>query len=152
MLSLDFIYPICNSGLPQLVSSLLTYYTGSIWNILYLNAPLSSPEMTFWSIDFSCLAFYLKFRPWIWHFVEHHPCNQTKKRNLEKFIELLNQHDFFAYFFLFCLRNMINIRGNVNWCTQGDLTQIFPTFPKPIINLVFHMKTDPGLSWVSNDR
>ena len=36
--------------------------------------------------------------------------------------------------------------------TQGHLTQIFPTFPNPIVNLDFHMKTDPGLSWVSNDR
>ena len=36
--------------------------------------------------------------------------------------------------------------------TQGDLTQIFPTFPNAIVNLDFHMKTDTGLSWVSNDR
>ena len=36
--------------------------------------------------------------------------------------------------------------------TQGHLTQIFPTFPNPIVNLDFHMKTDPQLSWVSNDR
>ena len=28
----------------------------------------------------------------------------------------------------------------------------FRTFPNPIVNLDFHMKTDPGLSWVSNDR
>ena len=35
--------------------------------------------------------------------------------------------------------------------TQGHLTQIFPTFPNPIVNLDFHMKTDAGLSWVSND-
>ena len=36
--------------------------------------------------------------------------------------------------------------------TQGDLTQIFPTIPNPIVNLDFHMKTDLGLSWVSNNR
>ena len=35
---------------------------------------------------------------------------------------------------------------------QGHLTQIFPTFPNPIVNLDFHMKMDPELSWVSNDR
>ena len=32
--------------------------------------------------------------------------------------------------------------------TQGDLTQIFPTFSNPIVNLNFHMKKDPGLSFV----
>ena len=37
-------------------------------------------------------------------------------------------------------------------CTQGHLTQIFPTFPNTIVNLDFYMKTDSGLSWVSNDR
>ena len=26
------------------------------------------------------------------------------------------------------------------------------TFPNPIVNLDFHMKTDPGVSWVSNDK
>ena len=36
--------------------------------------------------------------------------------------------------------------------TQGHLTQIFPTFPNTIVNLDFYMKTDSGLSWVSNDR
>ena len=37
--------------------------------------------------------------------------------------------------------------------TQGDLTQNFPIFPYPVIvNLDFHIKTDPGLSWVSNNR
>ena len=36
--------------------------------------------------------------------------------------------------------------------THGDLTQIFPTFPNPIVNLDFHMKIDIGLSWVSNNR
>ena len=30
--------------------------------------------------------------------------------------------------------------------TQGHLTQIFPAFPNPILNLDFHMKTYPGLS------
>ena len=35
---------------------------------------------------------------------------------------------------------------------QGDLTQIFPTIPNPIVNFYFHMKTDPGLSWVSYNR
>ncbi len=39
----------------------------------------------------------------------------------------------------------------INHATQGDLTQIFPTFPNPIVNLDFHMKTDTGLSWVSNN-
>ena len=34
--------------------------------------------------------------------------------------------------------------------TQGDLTQICPTIPNPIVNLDFHVKTDPGLSRVSN--
>ena len=29
--------------------------------------------------------------------------------------------------------------------TQGDMTQIIPTFPNLIVDLDFHMKTDPGL-------
>ena len=37
-------------------------------------------------------------------------------------------------------------------CTQGHLTQIFPTFPNNIVNLDFYMKTDLELSWVSNNR
>ena len=36
-------------------------------------------------------------------------------------------------------------------CTQGDLTQDFPTFPNPILNLDFPIKVDLGLLWVSND-
>ena len=36
--------------------------------------------------------------------------------------------------------------------TEGHLTQISSTFPNPIVNLAFYMKTDPELSWVSNDR
>ena len=30
-----------------------------------------------------------------------------------------------------------------NDITQGDLPQIFPTFPNPILNLDFHLKMDP---------
>ena len=37
-------------------------------------------------------------------------------------------------------------------CTQGDLIPIFPTIPNPVVKLYFHMKTDLGLSWVSNNR
>ena len=35
--------------------------------------------------------------------------------------------------------------------TQGDLTQIFPTIPNPIV-LDIHMKMNPRLSLVLNDR
>ena len=45
----------------------------------------------------------------------------------------------------------LSLAGRHQFCTQGDLTKNFPTFPNPIVNLDFHMKTDPGLSWVSND-
>ena len=34
--------------------------------------------------------------------------------------------------------------------TEGDLTQVFPTFWNPIVNLDFHMMTASELSWVSN--
>ena len=34
--------------------------------------------------------------------------------------------------------------------TLGDLTQNFPTFSKPILNLDFYIKTDPGSTQVSN--
>ena len=38
--------------------------------------------------------------------------------------------------------------------TQGHLTQIFPTFPNPIVNLDFHTKTDLGqiMQMVGNSR
>ena len=36
--------------------------------------------------------------------------------------------------------------------TEGDLTQAFPTFQIPIVNLDFQMNTAPELSWVSNAR
>ena len=32
--------------------------------------------------------------------------------------------------------------------TQGNLTQILPTIPNPIVNLDFHMTSDPTLWWV----
>ena len=34
--------------------------------------------------------------------------------------------------------------------TQGDLTQNFPTFAKPILNLDFYMNADLGSTLVSN--
>ena len=34
--------------------------------------------------------------------------------------------------------------------TQGDLTQIFPTFSNPILNLNFYINADPKSTYVSN--
>ena len=35
-------------------------------------------------------------------------------------------------------------------CTQGDLTQFFPTFSNPILNLNFYINADPKSTYVSN--
>ena len=35
-------------------------------------------------------------------------------------------------------------------CTQGDLTQIFPTFSNQILNLNFYINADPKSTYVSN--
>ena len=39
--------------------------------------------------------------------------------------------------------NSVNSSSTCNY-TQGDLTQVFSTFPNPRVNLDFHMKMDPG--------
>ena len=36
--------------------------------------------------------------------------------------------------------------------TQGHFTQIFPTFPNPIVDLDLHMKTYPGLTFIFPQR
>ena len=72
--------------------------------------------------------------PYIQNLSESHfPCHNDKIVDLWKMI---------------IGKNMIEI----SLCTQGHLTKKFPKFLNPIVNLDFHAKTDPGLSWVSNDR
>ena len=57
-----------------------------------------------------------------------------------------------AYMLTFDINTFPFLTDITHYCTQGHLTRIFPTFPNPIVNLDFHTKTDPGLSWVSNNR
>ena len=41
---------------------------------------------------------------------------------------------------------------NTQYSTQGDLTQIFPTFSIPILNLNFYMNADPKSTYLSNSQ
>ena len=43
-----------------------------------------------------------------------------------------------------------HFRPSRYYFTQGDLTQIFPTFSNPKLNLNFYMNGDLGSTWVSN--
>ena len=63
----------------------------------------------------------------------------------------MKNKDLYFYQLLFCLAgSKLEILNECTYDTQGDLTQIFPTFSNPILNLNFYISADPKSAYVSN--